>query len=427
MGLFERKRFVWNEPWFFQQRIRTAKGWAMLLLFLSALGGGVGAILFFAAPAGAPPNLFEIIGMSLGFAAAVWYVLDGTESRRQAVLLKDKLIVGGDMGKYSVPTEYNLAKIEGMAIVKPEESKWPETALFFHYEGEEQGIGIGSKVSLTRLAQAIHDVGMPVRLDGWAPDQESEFARAFSWTSESQKATQSAKVETLPDGTIGMMNAPGIVLAIIRQCWALGLWLLLAGAAGYYAYQNWGNLGVVRMGLLIAFVIGALYVAGIYTDRIATASTSKGLIKMARNALRKRSGVEVELDSDSLVAVELFTPDQFDKTIQKVHEMGFVQPDHARNRILFEGKKQRWSIPAESIRSVSVQEVQAGTPGESATSALNYYVVVTFQAEQEMEIGFRHSDREYGEFDDIKRAQGGIEVFEAFESILAERSSVAAT
>jgi hypothetical protein len=23
MGLFERKRFVWNEPWFFQQRIRT--------------------------------------------------------------------------------------------------------------------------------------------------------------------------------------------------------------------------------------------------------------------------------------------------------------------------------------------------------------------------------------------------------------------
>lgn len=135
----------------------------------------------------------------------------------------------------------------------------------------------------------------------------------------------------------------------------------------------------------------------------------------------------MDLDSDSLVAVELFTPDQFDKTIQKIHEMGFVQPDHARNRMLFEGKKQRWSIPAESIRSVSVQEVQAGTPGESATSALNYYVVVTFQAEQEMEIGFRHSDREYGEFDDIKRAQGGIEVFEAFESILAERSSVATT
>lgn len=108
MGLFERKRFVWNEPWFFQQRIRTTKSRAILALILLGLGGGVGAILFFAAHAGKPANLVEVIALSFGFAAAVWYVLDGTETRRQAVLFGDSIIVGGDLGKYSVPTKYKL-------------------------------------------------------------------------------------------------------------------------------------------------------------------------------------------------------------------------------------------------------------------------------------------------------------------------------
>ena len=63
----------------------------------------------------------------------------------------------------------------------PEESKWPEPALFFQYEGVEQAIGIESKASPRRLAQAIHDAGVPVRLDGWQPSQESEFEKAFFW------------------------------------------------------------------------------------------------------------------------------------------------------------------------------------------------------------------------------------------------------
>ena len=46
MGLFQRKRFVWNEPWFFQQRIRTMKGWLICSLFLLAVAIAVGAARF---------------------------------------------------------------------------------------------------------------------------------------------------------------------------------------------------------------------------------------------------------------------------------------------------------------------------------------------------------------------------------------------
>ncbi|MEL6109661.1 MAG: hypothetical protein AAFU85_26935 [Planctomycetota bacterium] len=421
MGLFERKRFVWNEPWFFQQRIRTVKAWSVFGLVLLLLGGALGIVLFWSTPQGAAPNWFEIIGMSLGFPAAVWYVLDGTETRRQAILFNDSIVVGGDMGKYSTPTKYHLSQIDAMAIVMPEESKWPERALFFVYEGEEQAIGIDSKVSLPRLAQTLHDTGMTIRLDGWEPDQESEFAKAFSWTNAGE-IKRTAKLETLPDGTVGIMNPLGIIVAIVRQCWAISLWLLVAGVVGYFAYQNWGNLGLVRMVLMFVLVLGLMYVAGVFTDRFATASTSKGLIKMAKDQMRKRESVQIDLDSEELIAVELFLPDQFDKTIQKVHEMGFIQADHAGSRMLFEGKKQRWSIPSEAIRSISIQEVQTGSPGQSATGMLNYYVVVTFADTEDNEIGFRHSDRDYGEFDDIKRAKGGIEVYEAFEELLSQQA-----
>ncbi|TWT51895.1 hypothetical protein KOR42_33690 [Thalassoglobus neptunius] len=419
MALFERKRFVWNEPWFFQQRIRATSSWINLALILGAAAAVVGLVFFFAAPAGQPKNWFEIIGMSIGFAAAIWWLLDGVETRRQAVLFEDSLVVGGDMGKYSHPTTYKLSEVSGFAIVLPEESKWPEPALFFHYDGEEQAIGIDSKAGLTRVAQAIHDSGKPIRLDGWEPDQDQEFKKAFQWNSESSDSSSRATFEQLPDGTPGLMNAGGMLKAIFHQCWALGLWLIFTGYLGYYGYQNWNNLGVVRFALLIMTSIGGLYVAGTYTDRIATAAASFDLMHMALEQIRKRTGVRLDLDSDDLIPVEILEPDQIAKTIQVIHEMGYFQVDSESKELLFEGKKQRWTIPAGAIKSLELEEVQTGTPGQSAMGALNYFVMITLMEEEEKVFAIRHGQRDYGEFNDVKRAAGAIEIYEAIEEILS--------
>lgn len=422
MGLFQRKRFVWNEPWFFQQRLRTMKGWIIVSLFLLAVALAVGAAMYFLAPAAKRMHVLEIFGLSIGMAAAVWWVMDGTNTRRQAVLFEDSIVVGGDMGKYSHPTTYKLSGIPSAAIVMPEESKWPEPALFFLYQGDEQAIGIESKVSFKKLAQALHDAGVLVRLDGWQPNQESEFAKAFSWEADPQQVVAKARMEALPPGTASLMTVPGILLAIIRQCWAIGLWLVLTGGAVYYGYQNWKDLGLLRMILLIIIPIGAMYIAGVYTDRFATASTSYGLGRMARNQIRKRDGVQLDPGANDLIPVEIFVRDQFANMVQKIHEMGYLQVDHPGQRMLFEGKKERWSIPARSIRSLALEEIQMGTPGQSATGALNYYVVVKFAADGDQkgdqEFGFRCAERDYGEFDDFKRAEGGIRVYEAFASLL---------
>lgn len=345
--------------------------------------------------------------------------LGRNESRRQAVLFEDSIIVGGDMGKYSQPETYKLAQIDAAAIVLPEESKWPEPALFFYYNGVEQAIGIEYKAGLTRLAQAIHDAGIRVRLEGWQPNQESELKKKFSWQADSSLVTEKAKMEPLPPGSASMMTVGGIFVAIVRQCLAFGVWLLITGYAIYYGYQNWDDLGVFRFGLLIAIPIAAMYIAGVYTDRFATAATSQGLSRMARSQVRKREGIEIDPDAEDLVAVEILKRDQFDKTIHKIHEMGFLQADPVSRRMLFEGKKERWSIPARSIRSLAIEEIQTGAPGQSAMGALNYFVVVQFASDEDQEWGFRYGERDYGEHNDIKRAEGAIRVYEAFESLFS--------
>jgi hypothetical protein len=228
-----------------------------------------------------------------------------------------------------------------------------------------------------------------------------------------------AQIEMLPPGTDSLMTVGGILLAIIRQCWAIVLWLLITGGAVYYGYQNWNNLGLVRLTLLFVIPLGAMMIAGQFTDRFASAATSQGLIRMAKDQIQKRNGIQLNPNANDLIPVEVFDRDQFEKTIQKIHEMGFIQADHPGQRMLFEGKKERWCIPSKSIQSLAIEEVQTGTPGQSATGALNYYVVVRFAADGDQEFGFRYGQRDFGKFDDIKRAEGGIRVYEAFESLLA--------
>lgn len=388
-------------------------------LLLIAVAVGVGASLLFSAPAGKPRGLLEVIGLSLGLAAAVWWVLDGANVRRQATLLEDSLVVGGDMGKHSHFTTYRLSEIALAVIVMPEESKWPASALYFLCQGEEEVIGIDPKVRLTRLAQSLHDAGVPVRLDGWQPNQAAEWEKAFSWQADPKQVVERATMDVLPPGTTSMLTVGGILLAFLRQSWAIVLGLLITGGAIYYGYQNWGNLGLVQLVLLFVIPLGAMNIAAQITERFASASASWGLVRMAREQIRKRAGIQLNPEASDWIPVEIIVRDQFDKTIQKIRDPGFLEADHRGRRMLFEGKKERWCIPAASIRSLTLEEVQVGTPGQSATGILQYYVVVRFAGDGDQEFGFRYAQRAFGKVDDLKRAEGGVRVYEAFEMLLS--------
>ncbi|WP_146576433.1 hypothetical protein [Neorhodopirellula pilleata] len=105
----------------------------------------------------------------------------------------------------------------------------------------------------------------------------------------------------------------------------------------------------------------------------------------------------------------------------QIERLPLMQVDAKGARLLFEGKKERWCIPADSIGSIRLEEVQVGTPGESATSTLLYFVLISFASPMgEFEYGLRDDSRDFGAFDDIKRAKAGKRLYETIRAILPE-------
>ncbi len=418
MGLFERKRFVWNEPWFFQQRIRTATEWLRIALFLLLAAAAIFAIFFWAAPAGGPLDWLRNLGISLAAPLVLWVYMDGVIARRQAALWDDKLIVNTDNGRFSSSDSYKLLEIAGARIVLPEESEWPSAVLFFFYQNEPHAIGIEREVNLKRMAKALHQAGVEVDLDGWHPDHESAIEKEFRWQADPESVLDRASLDPLPPGTPGLFSVDAMVLSLFYQLTALVLALAAIVGSVYYCYQNWNILDPVNLMVAIVVSIGSLYVAGYITDRFGLAAGSKVLVRSAKRQILKRDGLEIDPGANEMVPVAIIARNQFGKTIMKIREQGFLQADTVGQRMLFEGKKERWCIPLHAIRSVAIEEVHTGTPGQSTTGQMNYFVIVKFDADEDQEFGFRYDDREYGKHNEITRAQGAIRLYEVFESAL---------
>ncbi|CAN0175475.1 unnamed protein product [Hapterophycus canaliculatus] len=323
------------------------------------------------------------------------------------------------MGKYSVPTIYKLDQIPGAAIVMPAESGWPSPGLYFHYEDSEEVVGISEHVELPRLAKAIHDSGIPIRLQGWDPSSSQDVAETFSWERSGGRPKPSAMITTLADDQASLMSPIPMIQAIVQQCLPFMVWLFSVGYMIWYLYQNWNVLIGYEWIIVVALTIFGMMVMIQITERFSTAATSRILGKMVRKQIKLRTAYQIDPDASDNFEIEVRELDQFEKMVFKIRETALVQVDQKNHRLLFEGKKERWCIPAKSLRSVRLQEVQLGTPGESTVSTLLYFVVISFvTADGEFEYGLRDDGRDFGAFDDTKRARAGVHLYESVASIV---------
>ncbi|TWT92305.1 hypothetical protein [Neorhodopirellula pilleata] len=324
MALFQKNRFVWNEPWFFVHRVRHWTAWCFLTFLLSCLGLGVASIVVTATPDGQPIDWINVALMSLGAVGIVWWVFDGTNSRRQAILTDKELIVGGDMGKYSVPTTYHLEKIPGAAIVLPEESGWPNPGLYFYHDGSEEVVGIGEQVELPRLARAIHQAGIPIRLDGWDPATDKTVAETFSWQRPEGRPNRTASIETLGDDQASLISPPAMIWAIVQQCLPFLIWAVSVGYMIWYLYQNWNQLVGYEWIIVVVLTIPGMMVMAQITERYATAATSRTLGKMVRKQIKQRTGYKIDVDAPGNFEIEVRETDQFDKLVFKIRETALM-------------------------------------------------------------------------------------------------------
>ncbi|TWU04033.1 hypothetical protein [Neorhodopirellula pilleata] len=271
------------------------------------------------------------------------------------------------------------------------------------------------------MARAIHQAGIPIRLDGWDPATDKTVAESYSWQRTEGRPNRTASIETLGDEQASLIAPPAMIWAIVQQCLPFLIWAVSVGYMIWYLYQNWNQLVGYEWIIVVVLTILVMMVMAQITERYSTAATSRTLGKMVRTQIKQRTGYKIDVDARGNFEIEVRETDQFDKLVFKIRETALMQVDPKGARLLFEGKKERWCIPADSIGSIRLEEVQMGTPGESATSTLLYFVVISFASPMgEFEYGLRDDSRDFGAFDDIKRAKAGKRLYETIRAILPE-------
>jgi hypothetical protein len=83
-------------------------------------------------------------------------------------------------------------------------------------------------------------------------------------------------------------------------------------------------------------------------------------------AIRQRPGALVEPDDPDAVYVGVVPRQNWGRLmLENCQDVGLLKTDPARRELLFEGVRQRWRIPADSIESCELEEYTVGPPGPS--------------------------------------------------------------
>jgi hypothetical protein len=171
----------------------------------------------------------------------------------------------------------------------------------------------------------------------------------------------SGRVVPLPPEEAGKIDTRGFVLrANLVQLAPLLLALIVGASLGVLAYLRWddwpplalrsliGVAVVVGVGLLIFQVRYELFLATNYHHR------------RVLSVLSGRAESFVDPDDPEAVFVEVIPRAHWGKLMaQNATDVGLLKVDRQRRAVLFEGDRERWVVPAESLLACEVEEYLA--------------------------------------------------------------------
>jgi hypothetical protein len=173
-----------------------------------------------------------------------------------------------------------------------------------------------------------------------------------------------AAIEDLPpDGAARVLNRRLItallVLGLVPLELALLLGVGLAVAVGLY----WSDLGGgVKLGAAI-FALAGLVAGFKLSVRYGDGLVAQVQQRLLAAAIRQRPGALVGPDDSGAVYVGVVPRKNWGRLMMETAEdIGLLKIDSGRRELLFEGIRQRWRIPADSIESCELEEYTVGPP-----------------------------------------------------------------
>lgn len=372
MNLFGKRAFVWNEPLFFLQKIRTWRDWFTIGGPLVGIGLAISILLLFT---GNGWGMSLALGLGLGFLA--WFAIEFGAFQRRAELDESGIHVYAGGGKLEMQWHYPLSLLSAVTIERKGERDPRFAVLHFAHEGKFAAIGLPDDIRLERLALALHRLQVPVVLSLWrAPEQIHGLENELVFAPDCHKSDVAVRVTAMPESD---RIEPDVGKKIAAVVVALGPALLFAIsliAMVVWAIVNWKAVTSFHfVGAIVYFIAGA-WLTGIYFESVGEYWADWMLAAATTDRLRKRPGLIVDVDNPEALPVTLYTKASWGEPLLKSADYGLLYADSNRGLLLYEGNKERMEIPKEAIQTVRVEEVQHGGAGESTFGQLRCFVAI---------------------------------------------------
>jgi hypothetical protein len=178
------------------------------------------------------------------------------------------------------------------------------------------------------------------------------------------RAAPAAAIEDLPADEAGnVFNRRVFAVLTVVALAPLALALVLAIGLAVYVGLRWSDLGGGAKAGTAAIALAGLVVALVYTVRYGEYLPTRIQQRLIAAAIRKRSDALVQPGDPDAIYVGVVPRKNWGRMMLETStDIGLLKIDAQRRELLFEGDRQRWRIPADSIASCEVEEYAIGPP-----------------------------------------------------------------
>jgi hypothetical protein len=133
-------------------------------------------------------------------------------------------------------------------------------------------------------------------------------------------------------------------------------------------------------GVVLFWMFGCMILSLIWSLFYPRYLTARFMLRQTRRAFQKRAGLAVDLNSPDLIFVDIIPRTNWGKAMmENASDIGFLQLDRERRELIFEGDRERYWIPVESILEVR-HEFWSESMKHQFQSEPNKYHVITVRA-----------------------------------------------
>ncbi len=383
--MFGKTHFKWSEPWLYVPRERSGREWVLRLGLSLLLAIVVGGIALFA---GGADWIRTLTAASLTFVALL-LILDARYLMRDVWIDEKSFNCFGNAGYIRSYVTIPLGKIEEASIIRAQECNRP-----YHQLQLTLGtnmlyrVGIPGRLSLENLAQKLYEIDIPVVLSDWThrpagarPITNSLFGGNLADPRVSVRKVSAKSVITPIDADEKkLFEIHHQIIGALAAGWPIlvGLAVLIGGIVWAVLHWNVNPGWQIAAAIVLPFVL--LYFCLQLVAWWAGPIETTYIIGIARGRLADRIYTKIKPDDERIVTLSQYTEEACKKQLGMSSDDGFLVADRRTQKLYFEGNKNRWEIPFNSIIEAQVEEFSIGAESESGVVAKKWFVHLAFES-----------------------------------------------